>query len=86
MTEQTVDFQLIPAGELYSPLCNLELFNLVQIDSEVGTLVWPNSADFGPATLHDWTAHRETFEKLARRWELAEVWPERRGRSTILEL
>jgi hypothetical protein len=52
---------------------NLELFNRVQIDSEAGTLVWHNGADFDPATLHDWPAHREAFGKLARGWELAEV-------------
>lgn len=73
MTEQIIDFKPILAGELYSPLRNLELFNRVQIDSEVGTLVWPNGADFDPATLHDWPAHREAFGKLARGWKLAEV-------------
>jgi hypothetical protein len=72
-TEQTIDFRPILAGELYSPLRNLELFNRVQIDSEVGTLVWPNGADFDPATLYDWPAHQEAFGKLARGWELAEV-------------
>jgi hypothetical protein len=72
-TEQTIDFQPILAGELYGPLRNLELFNRVQIDNEVETLVWPNGADFDPATLHDWPAHREAFGKLAEGWELAEV-------------
>jgi hypothetical protein len=72
-TEQTIDFQPILAGELYGPLRNLELFNRVQIDREVQTLVWPNGADFDPATLHDWPTHREAFGKLAQRWELAEV-------------
>src|SRR4051794_13943972 len=40
-TEQTIDFQPILAGELYSPLRNLEVFNQVRIDPEVATLVWP---------------------------------------------
>jgi hypothetical protein len=68
-TEQTIDFRPILAGELYGPLRNLELFNQVRIDPEVATLVWPNGADFDPATLHDWPIHEEAFRELARRWE-----------------
>jgi hypothetical protein len=44
--EQTIDFRRILAGELYSSLRELELFNQVRIDPEVHTLVWPNEADF----------------------------------------
>ena len=68
-TEQTIDFRPILAGELCRPLRNLELFNQVGIDPEVKTLVWPNGADFDPATLHDWPVHEEAFRELARRWE-----------------
>jgi hypothetical protein len=70
-TEQTIDFQPILAGELYGPLRDLALFNQVAIDPEVHTLVWPNGADFDPATLHDWPQHVEAFQALAKRWELA---------------
>ena len=56
-TEQTIDFRPILAGELYGPLRDLELFNQVRVDPEVHTLVWPNGADFDPATLHDWPLH-----------------------------
>lgn len=68
-TEQTIDLRPILAGELYGPLRNLELFNQVRIDPEVATLVWPNGADFDPATLHDWPVHKDAFTELARRWE-----------------
>jgi len=68
-TEQTIDFRPILAGELYGPLRHLELFNQVRIDPEVATLVWPNGADFDPATLHDWTIHEPAFRELARSWE-----------------
>jgi len=68
-TEQTINFQPILAGELYSPLRNLELFNQVGIDPEVETLVWPNGADFDPATLHDWPVNEQAFRELARRWD-----------------
>ena len=69
-TEQTIDFQPILAGELYGPLKALSLFNQVQIDPEVQTLVWPNGADFDPATIHDWPQHVEYLSTRARRWEL----------------
>ena len=60
--EQTIDFRPVLAGELYRPLRKLDLFNQVRIDPEVETLVWPNGADFDPATLHD-----------ARRWQAVEA-------------
>jgi hypothetical protein len=53
-TEQVIDFQPILVDEMYGPLRDLSLFNQVRIDPEVHTLVWPNGADFDPATLHDW--------------------------------
>ena len=68
-TEQTIDFRPILSGELYGPLRDLELFNRVAIDPEVHTLVWPNGADFDPATLHDWPTHERALLELARRWE-----------------
>lgn len=72
-TEQTIDFRPILAGELYGPLRDTKLFNQVIIDPEVHTLVWPNGADFDPATLHDWPSHREAFIELARRWEMVQA-------------
>jgi hypothetical protein len=72
-TEQTIDFRPILAGELYGPLRNLELFRQVRIDPEVETLVWPNGAEFDPATLHDWPANEQAFRELARRWEAVEA-------------
>lgn len=68
-TEQVIDFQPVLAGELYSPLRDLSLFNQVQIDTEVKTLVWPNGADFDPATLHDWNEKIEAMKVAAQEWE-----------------
>ena len=51
-TEQTINFRPILAGELFGPLRDLALFNQVRIDSEVGTLVWPNGADLAPEFLY----------------------------------
>jgi len=67
-TEQTIDFQPILMGELYGPLRDLAVFNQVQIDAEVRTLVWPNGADFDPATLHDWPEQVEAMKTQAQRW------------------
>lgn len=70
-TEQVINFQPILAGELYGPLRDLSLFNRVRIDPEVHTLVWPNGADFDPATLHDWPQYVQELAARAKRWELS---------------
>ena len=72
-TEQTINFKPILAGELYGPLHDLQLFNQVRIDAEARTLVWPNGADFDPATLHDWPQYEHEFHELARRWAPAKA-------------
>ncbi len=69
-TEQSIDFLPVLAGELFRPLRDLALFNQVSIDPEVHTLVWPNGADFDPATLHDWPQHAPAMIERARLWEL----------------
>jgi len=70
-TSQVIDFLPVLEGELYRPLRDLALFNQVKIDPEVRTLVWPNGADFDPATLHDWPKHLENLKELARWWALS---------------
>jgi len=72
-TEQVIDFEPILAGELYGPLRGRSLFDKVRIDPEVQTLVWPNGADFDPATLHDWPEHIEAWKERARQWGMAVV-------------
>lgn len=67
---QEIDFSPVLEGVLYGPLRELTLFNQVRIDPEVHTLVWPNGADFDPATLHDWPQHQEALKAMARRWAL----------------
>ena len=69
-TEQEIDFQPVLGGELYRPLRELSLFEQVSIDPEVHTLVWPNGADFDPATLHDWPQVAHAMAERARAWEL----------------
>jgi len=41
------------------------------IDDRVMELVWPNGADFDPATLHDWPDYVQAFVSRARSWMTA---------------
>ena len=66
---RTIDFLPVLRGELYGPLRELGVFNLVKLDSEVHTLVWPNGADFDPTTLHDWPDVVDDFIARAKRWD-----------------
>ena len=72
-TEQTINFEPILAGELFRPLRDLAVFEQVRIDPEVHTLVWPNGADFDPATLHDWPDLAEALARRARQWDATPV-------------
>jgi hypothetical protein len=67
-TEQRIDFKPVLHGVLFGPLQDLATFNAVTLDVEVGTLVWPNGADFDPATLHDWPQVGDNLAKRARAW------------------
>jgi hypothetical protein len=67
-TDQRIDFKPVLHGPLFGPLQDLETFNAVTLDTEVGTLVWPNGADFDPTTLHDWPHVSEELATRARSW------------------
>jgi hypothetical protein len=68
--EQRIDFRPVLHGPLFGPLQDLATFNAVRLDTEVGTLVWPNDADFDPATLHDWPDVSEELATRARAWDV----------------
>ena len=67
-TEQVIDLRPVLEGALYGPLQEEYMFNQVEIDPEVHTLVWPNGADFDPTTLHDWPKYAEEMKQMAKRW------------------
>ncbi|MBA2713170.1 MAG: DUF2442 domain-containing protein [Rubrobacteraceae bacterium] len=67
--ERAIDFRPIMEGELYGPLHDRELFERVRIDDEVHTLVWPNGADFDPATLHDWPELLPAIKARIQQWK-----------------
>ena len=69
-TEQVIEFEAQLEGELFGPLRDASLFSQVQIDPEVHTLVWPNGADWDPATLHDRPEHLPELQRMAKRWSL----------------
>ena len=72
-SEQRIDFRPILAGELYAPLRDIDIFNQVELDPEVHTLVWPNGADFDPATLHNWPQLKEAMIERAKIREAEEA-------------
>jgi hypothetical protein len=72
-SEQVIDFRPVLRGELFGPLSDPAVFEQVAIDPEADTLVWPNGADFDPATLHDWPEHADALAARAKRWELLSV-------------
>ena len=74
---RVIDFKPVLIGELYGALSDPGLFSQVRVDSEVGTLVWPNGADFDPETLHDWPELADEIAEMVRRWQSAG-----RGRGT----
>jgi hypothetical protein len=67
-TFQIIDFRPVLKGEMYGPLKDPALFDQVQIDPEVHTLVWPNGADFDPAILHNWPESSPALKSLAEKW------------------
>ena len=66
--QRTVETLLPRLRERIGPLRDLAMFNAVALDQEVGTLTWPNGADFDPATLHEWPAVRAELAARAQAW------------------
>ena len=56
-SERVIDFEPILNGPLFGPLKDPSLFNQVEVNPEIGTLVWPTGADIDPNILHDWPEH-----------------------------
>jgi len=49
------------------------MFHRVRVDPEAHTLVWPNGADFDPATLHDWPEYAQVLADRAKQWDTIET-------------
>ena len=70
-TTQTIDFRPVLHGELFGPLQEQSLFDQVRVDEEAHTLVWPNGADFDPATLYNWPTAGPKLAELAKGWAVS---------------
>jgi hypothetical protein len=46
--------RIVGRGGIFKPLEDTDYFRQVSIDSELGTIVWPNGADFRPDLLYAW--------------------------------
>ena len=67
-TTQRINFEPILYGEVYGALRDHHVFNQVRLDPEIHTLVWPNGADFDPATLHDWPRQLPALQQIVEMW------------------
>ncbi len=63
-----IDLEPILIGEMYGPLRDEKMFSKAEIDPEVGTLQWPNGADFDPAVLYHWEDCVNELTKRASGW------------------
>jgi hypothetical protein len=46
--------RIVGRGGVFAPLEDREYFRHVAVNSGLGTIVWPNGADFCPDLLHAW--------------------------------
>ena len=42
---------------VFEPLADPAYFRQVELDRELGTIVWPNGADIAPESLHAWVTN-----------------------------
>jgi Protein of unknown function (DUF2442) len=57
-SEGEVDFSALGWRGVFAPLRDPSYFKRVELDQELGTIVWPNGADIAPETLHDRVSRR----------------------------
>lgn len=53
-TQGTVDLTDREWHGVFAPLADPAYFSRVSLDEQLGTIVWPNGADFAPETLYTW--------------------------------
>jgi hypothetical protein len=55
-----VDFSDWDWRGVFEPLADPSYFRQVELDPELGTIIWPNGADVAPETLHPWVTGDRT--------------------------
>jgi hypothetical protein len=56
--EGALDFSTESWRGVFAPLEDPAYFARVEVDRELGTIVWPNGADVAPETLHLWVTEQ----------------------------
>jgi len=56
---KTVDLAPFLRGPVFEPVQDPAYFARVFVDPELGTIVWPNEADFAPETLYELPDERD---------------------------
>ena len=57
-TSGEIDFSRERWKGVFAPLADPAYFAQVELDEELGTIVWPNGADIAPETLHRWVVSK----------------------------
>lgn len=65
--EGEVDFSARTWRGVFAPLGDQDYFERVELDPELGTIVWPNGADIAPETLHRWVTESSSQQSRASR-------------------
>ena len=52
-SEGEIDLSAELYGPIFEPLQDIRYFEQLRVDPELGTIAWPNGADFAPEFLYD---------------------------------
>ncbi|MBI5839458.1 MAG: DUF2442 domain-containing protein [Chloroflexi bacterium] len=70
-THKRVNVLPLLEGPIFKPLRDPAYFARVVLDPVLGTVVWPNEADFAPEALYELPAEKKKTKPRTRKRELA---------------
>lgn len=53
---------------MYGHLNDFDLFQKIELNTQIGTIFWPNGADFDPTTLYFWEDNVEELLDRSAKW------------------